>query len=97
MCSYIKLQKLLEIRHQWWQALNISDAIPVFRPIDKNRLMAPDLRDAKFARNKLCSGPTFEKHFSLIHFSARVYEIHVFTVPSDRKPHLVIHEGNLQV
>uniref|UniRef100_A0A6N2NAJ3 Uncharacterized protein n=1 Tax=Salix viminalis TaxID=40686 RepID=A0A6N2NAJ3_SALVM len=64
---------------------------------DKNRLMARDLRDAKFAWNKLCSAPKFEKlklHFSL---AARGYGIHVFTVPSDRKLHLDSREGNLQV
>ena len=37
-------------------------------------------------------------HFSLYHaLAARVYEIHLFTVPPDRKPHLDAHEGNLHV
>ncbi|CAK7350094.1 unnamed protein product, partial [Dovyalis caffra] len=79
-----------------------------------------DLRDVKFAWNKLCFGPTFEKlklavfsktwpigagpggmerHASTIYhaLAARDHEIHVFTVPSDRKPHLDIHERNLHV
>jgi hypothetical protein len=80
-----------------------------------------DLRDAKFAWNKLCFEPTFEKlklalfssttwpigagrggkkrHASTLYhaLAARVYEIHLFTVPSDRKPHLDAHEGNLHV
>ena len=80
-----------------------------------------DLRDVKFAWNKLCFGPTFEKlklavfsktwpsgagpggmerHASTLYhaLAARGHEIHVFTAPSDRNPHLDdIHEGNLHV
>ncbi|XP_065860440.1 uncharacterized protein [Euphorbia lathyris] len=79
-----------------------------------------DLRDAKFAWNKLCFGPTSEKlklavfsktwpidsapggmerHASTLYhqLAARGHEIHVFTVPSDRKSHSDIHETNLHV
>ncbi|KAB5534494.1 hypothetical protein DKX38_017580 [Salix brachista] len=79
-----------------------------------------DLRDVKFAWNKLCFGPSFEKlklavfsktwptgagpggmerHASTLYhaLAGRGHEIHVFTAPSDRKPHLDIHEGNLHV
>ncbi|KAB5534512.1 hypothetical protein DKX38_017598 [Salix brachista] len=105
-----------------------------------------DLRDVKFAWNKLCFGPSFEKlklavfsktwpigagpggmelekkyfvrdrekkgfyrkrslinqqerHASTLYhaLAGKGHEIHVFTAPSDRKPHLDIHEGNLHV
>ncbi|EOY13186.1 UDP-Glycosyltransferase superfamily protein [Theobroma cacao] len=40
-----------------------------------------------------------ERHAATLYkaLAAREHEIHVFTVPSDRKPHLDIHEGNLHV
>ncbi|GAA0146540.1 glycosyltransferase [Lithospermum erythrorhizon] len=79
-----------------------------------------DLRQANFAWNKLCLGPTKEKlklavfskgwpigdspggmerHASTLYYflAARGHEIHVFTVPSDRKSHEDIHENNLHV
>ncbi|KAG5235334.1 glycosyltransferase epsF [Salix suchowensis] len=79
-----------------------------------------DLRDVKFAWNKLCFGPSFEKlklavfsktwptgagpggmerHASTLYhaLAGRGHEIHVFTAPSDGKPHLDIHEGNLHI
>uniref|UniRef100_A0A6N2MXA3 Glycosyltransferase subfamily 4-like N-terminal domain-containing protein n=1 Tax=Salix viminalis TaxID=40686 RepID=A0A6N2MXA3_SALVM len=36
-------------------------------------------------------------HASSVALAGRGHEIHVFTAPSDRKPHLDIHEGNLHV
>ncbi|KAF2287305.1 hypothetical protein GH714_039591 [Hevea brasiliensis] len=40
-----------------------------------------------------------ERHASTLYhaLAARGHEIHVFTVPSDRRPHSDIHEGNLHV
>ncbi|XWS10069.1 hypothetical protein CRYUN_Cryun39dG0044200 [Craigia yunnanensis] len=40
-----------------------------------------------------------ERHAATLYhaLAATGHEIHVFTVPSDRKPHLDIHEGNLHV
>ncbi|XVF04313.1 hypothetical protein REPUB_Repub05bG0071900 [Reevesia pubescens] len=40
-----------------------------------------------------------ERHAATLYhaLAAMGHEIHVFTVPSDRKPHLQIHEGNLHV
>ncbi|KAF2287342.1 hypothetical protein GH714_039678 [Hevea brasiliensis] len=40
-----------------------------------------------------------ERHASTLYhaLAARSHEIHVFTVPSDRRPHSDVHEGNLHV
>ncbi|XVF70094.1 hypothetical protein PTKIN_Ptkin11bG0134600 [Pterospermum kingtungense] len=40
-----------------------------------------------------------ERHAATLYhaLAAKGHEVHVFTVPSDRKPHLDIHEGNLHV